>query len=52
LQCALPGPVRQQFVTTAALTVGSLRRGKQRQDRHTGVSTMKLNQRSPLALTK
>ena len=33
LQCALPGPVSQQLVTTAALTVGSLRRGEQGQDR-------------------
>ena len=33
LQCALPGPVRQQFVTTAAPSVRSLRRGEQRQDR-------------------
>jgi len=33
LQCALPGPVCQQLVSPAALTVGSLRRREQRQDR-------------------
>ena len=33
LQCALPGPVCQQFVTTTALTVRSLRRREPHQDR-------------------
>jgi len=60
LQCALSSPVRQQFVTTAALKLdrcegaSSVRTGNAliRLVHETGVSTMKLNQRSPLALTK
>jgi len=60
LQRALSSPVCQQLVTTAALEVGSLRRGQQCQDRqsldqagpwHRG-QHIKLSQRSPLALTK